>query len=90
MLHGIGWHLVTDVTKQSVSSVPSSVVKQSMKAAWTLKMGLTDWSEMLVTSCKSIPCNIPEQQMPKLQHSSCCTSWITKYLLYYLYCNLCI
>jgi hypothetical protein len=33
MLHGRGWHLVTDVTEQSDSSVPSSVVKQSKKAA---------------------------------------------------------
>ena len=74
---------------QFSSSVPSSVVKQSKKAAWTLKMGLTNCSEMLVTSCKSIPCNIPEQQRPTLQHGRSWTSWIMKCLPYcYLYCNL--
>jgi len=60
MLHGIGWQLVTDVSEQSVISVPSTVVKQSKKAGWTLKMGLTGCSEMFVTSCKGLNYSIAE------------------------------
>jgi len=59
MLHGIGWQCL--LMFQNGLSVPYSVVKQSKKAAGTLKMGLTDSSEMLVTSCKSIPRNTPEE-----------------------------
>jgi hypothetical protein len=55
-------------TRHPLYNSASTCSWQSSWTAWHLKTGLTGHSKTQVTNCQPMPCNIPEEKRPPLQH----------------------